>query len=164
MDHRLRNGLTDDALKRVANAIRDEQRQKVIEAIQSLWRIGDTVGLLRERRRNRGWRRDIEACARCAGMHPATLDEALRASDAFPAADRERLLCFVRHARGPITPSHIVELARHNPSRRKAGIEMLVQTPHSIRELRACLRRGSCEHRPSCEILDSHRIRGFAEI
>jgi hypothetical protein len=122
------------------DAIASEVQKQRFEAIRSFWRIGDAICALRAERPGRGWSKALEGCAKRLGMHPASLDEARRASEAFPPAVREELLARFEQRQASLTPSHVVVLARAVPSSRNRGIEILLQKPLSVRELRSELR------------------------
>jgi len=122
------------------DTIAGEIRQQQLEAIRSFWRIGDAICALRAERPGRGWSKALEWCAKRLGMHPASLDEARRASEAFPPGVREDLLGRFERHRASLTPSHIVVLARAAPPVRNRGIEISLRMSLSVRELRSALR------------------------
>jgi hypothetical protein len=73
-------------------------------------------------------------------VHPASLYEAVRASDAFPEGHREALLLRFEAAGATLTLSHVIELARFPPRQRAKGIAFLLISRRSIRALRSRLR------------------------
>jgi hypothetical protein len=126
----------DEAVTRIL----EERQLRSIETIHALWRTGDIVNQLKSAVPYGCWRRTVQACANRAGVHAKWLDEAARVSAAFGGSDRDRLIKSIREAGAILTASHIVELARVGPLKRAKGIEALLRAPHSVRELRACLR------------------------
>lgn len=133
----------------LADVILAEQRARAFEAIRSLWRTGDAVLALRERVDDGAWRRAVAWCASRADLHPASIDAAARAAAAFRVEERSELIARFEAAGAHLMASHVIELARVAPTRRARGIDCLLRKPHSIRQLRACLRVGGC---------DGHRI------
>lgn len=134
-----------EGFARVVDLIAREQRNRGFEAVRSLWRTGDALTVLREIAGPQNWRRALHECARSVGVTPASLDEAIRAARAFPEGQREALLRHFEDAHATLTPSHAIELARVTPRQRARGIEALLCTPHSIRQLRCKLRMASGE-------------------
>lgn len=128
----------------LSEIIAGERLKKNLLAVESIWRIGDAVRRLRDSTRARQWRITLESCAGCVGMHPGSLEEAMRASNAFPDPQRAPLLLRFERMGRLLTPSHVIELARTSARRRAAGIEALLRTPHSVRQLRECLRCRCC--------------------
>jgi hypothetical protein len=127
------------AIQDAAHVVRREQLKKAYEAVESLWRTGDAVRSLRDAS-PRQWRSVLKRLASLAELHPKHLDNAALAAAAFPPAVREELLHRFAAHRMPLTPSHVVELARTNPARRSRGVGALLSTSLSTRELRAYLR------------------------
>ncbi len=124
---------------RVAGAILRERRLQLFEAIRVLWRTGDQLSHLRRAVQSGQWRNELGRCAALIDLHPASLYDALRASDAFPPSTREAMLQRFERASAPLTASHVIELARVTPSRRLKGIEILLSKALSVRELRSYL-------------------------
>jgi hypothetical protein len=133
-------GFSHCEVGKLAATIAREQRHRHFEAVRSLWRTGDAIRCLRDATGGGTWRSVLRLCALDAGVHPATLDEAARASQAFPVSERERLLARYDQAGALLTASHVIELARKPPRLRAKGIEILLRTRISTRELRAYLR------------------------
>ena len=117
-----------------------ELRLREDESIRVLWRTGDIVNDLKCTVTYGLWRQTIRACAERVGLHAKWLDEAARTSAAFPAPVREKLIDRFIAAGATLRACHVVELARVAPVKRAQGIEALLRAPHSVRELRACLR------------------------
>jgi len=126
-------------VQHLIDAIASEARKQRFDAIRSFWRIGDAVCALRAECPDKCWLKALDGCAKRLGMHPASLDEARRASEAFPPAVREDLLRRFEEQQASLTPSHVVVLARAVPSARNRGIEILLQKSLSVREVRSKL-------------------------
>ncbi len=146
--------MNDARIQAFVDAIAGEVRKQQFDAIRSFWRIGDAVHALRAESCGRGWLKALEGCAKRLGMHPASLDEARRASAAFPAAAREGLLGRFEQRNASLTPSHVVVLARVPPAARKRGIEILLEKSLSVREL-----RGELRSELRSDLRDGHRNR-----
>lgn len=130
-----------EEISRLADRIATDQRHRDSDAIRCLWRTGDVVRSLRDGVRTGAWRCSLDALACRLNVSVASLDDALRVAHAFPEKDRERLLRRFEEARAALMPSHLVVLARVTARQRARGIDILLSQTHSVRELRACLRR-----------------------
>jgi hypothetical protein len=147
-----------DCFERAAAAIRREHRRKMFDSIAALWRVGDTVCLLRSITCQGAWRRTLDDLAERVGVAAARLDDAARASAAFPIAEREALLQTFDEADADLTLSQVVELGRTVPRTRALGIGALLSTRMSTRELRAFLKN----RQPA--LCDSRIIVDHAEV
>jgi hypothetical protein len=130
------------AIEDAAHLIRSEQRKKAYEGVESLWRIGDVVLWLHDTASPGQWRSTLNRLACLAGLHPKYLDDAALAARAFPSRARRELLTRFEAYSMPLSPSHVIELARTNPVRRIRGVEALLHSSLSTRELRNYLRGG----------------------
>src|SRR5215475_13344359 len=84
---------SDDAvlLDRAIQLVAFERRDRAFGAIRALWRMGDALRALRAETSRGGWRRVLDRCARELGVHVTTLDDAIRASEAFDGDARATL-------------------------------------------------------------------------
>jgi hypothetical protein len=120
----------------VATIVR-ERHVANYESIRALWRTGDCVLHLRRLAPRGKWRSLLTRCARQAGVHPASLDDAARAATAYRASERDRLLAIFELSNVSLTRSHVVLLSRLTPWRRPHAIERMLQSPCSVGELRS---------------------------
>lgn len=130
----------DDSIRKTANVIEAERRERSHGAIRTLWFTGDSLRELRQHVGYGAWRRSLRRCAQLVGVHMATLDDALRAAEAFSLPERDALLNTFAHSLVVLTPSHVVELARLPKRRRRDAIAHLVAAPKTNRQLRAYIR------------------------
>jgi hypothetical protein len=126
--------------ERLIRFIRRAEQRKYRVAVNALWRVGDAVRRLRSHVTRGAWRHTLAFCAARVGLTASALDEAVRAAEAFDTAERRALRR--RFAAGPhaLMPSHVIELARAPAELRARGVELLLEKPLTVRELRARLR------------------------
>lgn len=132
--------LEDDSICKTAHVIEAERRERSLAAVRALWFTGDALRELRQRVGHGAWRRSARRCAELVGVHVATLDDALRAADAFSLPERDALLKAFADSPVVLTPSHVMELARLPKRHRRDAIAHLLATPQTNRQLRAYIR------------------------
>lgn len=128
-------------LQSAANAIVRSRIRYTLRSVVLLWEIGDIVLFLRELADPGSWRRMLTEVSAAVGVHPASLDEAARASAAFPPSVREKILARFDSAKVSLTPSQVILLARAAPSRRNRGLELILANHCSTGDLRRALRQ-----------------------
>ena len=127
-------------MQHVSAVVRGLRRHKEFHGVLTLWGVGDIVNVLRSAADIGGWGKLLEQFGSMTGMHPERLMDAARAASAFPAVGRDLLLRRFDEAGAVLTPSHVIELARATRGKRELGLELLLSTELSIRELRTRLR------------------------
>jgi hypothetical protein len=129
-------------LGRAIQLVAFERRDRAFGAIRALWRVGDALRELRAETSHGSWRRLLDRCAKELGVHVTTLDDAIRASEAFDGDARASLFDRFANPHTNLTVSHVTELARCHPRLRSRALGFLLSAPRTIRELRAHLRDG----------------------
>jgi hypothetical protein len=130
----------DDSISKTAHVIEAERRERTAAAVRALWFTGDALRELRQRVGHGAWRRSARRCAQLVGVHVATLDDALRAAEAFSLPERDALMKTFAESPVVLTPSHVMELARLPKRHRREAIAYLLAAPQTNRQLRAYIR------------------------